>query len=276
MKTMSILIPAHNEADEIAQCLDAVYRSNLPQDLRAEVLVLANGCSDQTAKIAREIPCPAGWDLNVLEIETGGKLNALNQGDRAAGGDILIYLDADVRISPDLLAELATLLDHTDPRYASGRPEVFCNTSAFSRAYGRLWVNLPFVTKGVPGFGVFAMNRTGRARWGDWPSIIADDTFARLMFSPHERHLAQAGYRWPLVSGLGNLIRVRRRQNAGVAEIEQKYPELLQNDDKSAPSRAEIVSLAVKKPLAFLAYAAVSLGVKTPLFRKGGYWARGR
>lgn len=276
MTALSILVPAHNEADEIAECLTTVYQSDLPAHLGVEVLVLANGCSDATAEIARKTPRPEGWDLRVLEIETGGKLNALNQGDQAAQGEVLVYLDADVRISPKLLAELVELLHHREPRYASGRPEVFCDRSAFSRAYGRLWINLPFMTNGVPGFGVFAMNRAGRARWENWPSIIADDTFARLMFSPEERHLAQERYRWPLVSGCANLIRVRRRQNAGVDEIEARFPELLNNDDKTAPTRAEIAALALKMPLAFCAYAIVSLGVKTPFFRAGGYWARGR
>ncbi len=277
MTGLSILIPAHNEASEIADCLAAVFASDpVPQIIRKEVLVLANGCRDRTGDIARSVPVPDGWQLRVMDIPQGGKLHALNIGDQTAQGDILVYLDAAVRISPGLLPRLVATLDQDAPRYASGRPEVFSDTSGFSRAYGRLWAQLPFVTDGVPGFGLFAMNRAGRARWQNWPQIIADDTFARLMFHPDERLLADAAYRWPLVHGFRNLVRVRRRQNAGVQEIETNFPELLRNDDKFTPSRGFVLGLLLRDPIGFLAYSAVTLAVKTPLFRSQARWARGR
>nr|WP_246149713.1 glycosyltransferase [Tritonibacter litoralis] len=271
------MIPAHNEADEIAECLAAVFASDpLPEPVTAEVLVLANGCKDDTAAIARDHPVPAPWQLRVIDIAQGGKLNALNQGDAAAQGGVLVYLDADVRIETSLLSELYALLNGDAPGYASGRPSVLGGQSAFSRAYGRLWERLPFVTQGVPGFGLFAMNSAGRNRWQSWPQIIADDTYARLMFAPNERHIAAAGYRWPLVQGFRNLVRVRRRQNQGVEEIERLYPALLDNDDKLSPSPSDVIRLFLGDPVGFLAYAAVSVAVKTPLFRSQNRWTRGR
>ena len=274
---LSVLIPAHNEAAEITDCLTSVFASDfLPGSVTAEVLVLANGCKDDTATIARNHPVPDPWQLRVIDIAQGGKLNALNQGDAAARGAVLVYLDADVRVEPPLLSEIYALLNGDGPGYASGRPYVLGGHSAFSRAYGRLWVRLPFVTQGVPGFGLFAMNRAGRSRWQSWPQIIADDTYARLMFAPSERHLAHAGYRWPLVQGFRNLVRVRRRQNQGVEEIERLYPALLDNDDKLSPSPSDVIRLFLGDPVGFLAYAVVSLAVKTPLFRSQTRWTRGR
>ncbi len=44
---------------------------------------------------------------------------------------------------------------------------------AVSRAYARLWARVPFMARGVPGCGLFALNAAGRARWGDWPAIIS-------------------------------------------------------------------------------------------------------
>ncbi|UWQ73916.1 glycosyltransferase [Leisingera sp. M658] len=274
---VSVLIPAHDEAEYIAGCLQAVFASDpLPAGMAAEVLVLANGCRDETAALARIQQPPAGWDLRVLELPEGGKLGALNAGDAAACGGILIYLDADVAVSPALIPQLAAALSQDVPLYASGCPQVALARSAVTRAYARLWTRLPFVTGGVPGFGVFAMTRAGRQRWGDWPDIIADDIFARLNFAPSERVKVPAVYSWPMVEGFRNLVRVRRRQNAGVAEVASKYPGLLQNEDKIPPSAGAVLKLLLSDPAGFVLYAMVGLATKTPLFASASRWTRGR
>ncbi|MBY6069274.1 glycosyltransferase [Leisingera aquaemixtae] len=274
---VSVLIPAHDEASYIEGCLQAVFASDpLPAGMTAEVLVLANGCTDATAALARAALPPAGWDLQVLELPEGGKLGALNAGDTAARGDILIYLDADVRVSPELIPQLAAALSLGAPLYASGRPQVAPALSAVTRAYARLWVRLPFFSSGVPGFGIFAMTRAGRQRWGEWPDIIADDIFARLNFAPQERVQVAAPYSWPMVEGFRNLVKVRRRQNAGVAEVAARYPELLRNEDTPRAGGGTALRLLLRDPGGLLTYGAVALAVKTPLFASRTRWTRGR
>ncbi len=277
MTCLSILIPAHNESAYISACLGHLYASDrLPDGVEVEVLVLANGCTDDTAHKARLLEPPLGWQLHVLERGEGGKLAALNDGDKAARGDILIYLDADVEVEPDLLPQLVDALSVEQPLYATGTPVVSRAQSAYSRAYSRVWQKLPFVTTGAPGFGLFAMTRAGRARWGDWPAIISDDTFARLSFSPAERLRLPAKYHWPMVEGFRNLVRVRRRQNIGVAEIARLYPALPGNDDAKRLTGSDLIRLALQHPFGFCAYVAVNLAVKTPLFSSKDRWARGR
>ena len=276
-RLISVLVPAHNEADYIDACLQALFASSpLPNGMTGEVLVLANGCTDTTADIARKVSPSAGWTFQVLELPEGGKLRALNAGDDVAKGEVLIYLDADVVVDPSLIPEIATGLATDEPLYASGRPEVATATSRLTRAYSRFWQKLPFVTLGTPGFGLFAMTRVGRQRWDNWPDIISDDTFARLSFSPAERLSVSAHYRWPMVEGLANLVRVRRRQNDGVAEIEALFPDLLKNDDKTPLEMGGLLRMALRDPGGFGAYALVSLLVKAPLFTSKSRWVRGR
>ncbi|WP_417713588.1 glycosyltransferase [Pseudophaeobacter arcticus] len=285
---VSVLIPAHNEASYIAGCLGALFASVLPAGMRGEVLILANGCTDATARIAAAQAAPPQWQLRIIELPEGNKLKALNAGDAEARGGVLVYLDADVTVDPALIGQITAALDpaqiqaqtqaqaHTLARYASGTPQLTTAQSALTRAYGRFWMRLPFVQTGTPGFGLFAMNRAGRARWQDWPDIIADDTFARLSFAAHERIKLPARYAWPMVEGLRNLTRVRRRQNAGVAELQVKYPQLLANDDKAPLPMGQLFGLLLQDPIGFAAYALVSLTVKSPLFRSRQRWTRGR
>ena len=274
---VSVLIPDHNEADWLPACLDALCATD-PVAGPVEVIVVANGCTDDTAELARR-KAPAfearGWALRVLELAQGSKLGALNAGEAAARGAVLVYLDADVLVSPPLLAQLAEALAEDAPRYASGMPQVTTSGDWVTRHYTRFWQTTGFMTHGVPGFGVFAMNRAGRARWGEWPDIISDDTFARLNFRPEERIAVLAPYAWPMIEGFAPLVRVRRRQDVGVAEVEQLFPDLMRNDDAHDQMRP-FWRRALADPLGALVFVAVRLTIHAPIFRSANRWVRGR
>ena len=275
MTHCSIILPAHDEADYIDACLTSI----LAQDHSGPValIVVANGCSDDTAARARaHMPAFAarGWQLRVEELAQGGKIGALNHGDACAGPGIRIYLDADIRLSPRLLSGLVGILDVAAPRYAGGRLVVAPARSAVSRAYARFWQKLPFVARGVTGAGLFAVNAAGRARWEAFPQIISDDTFARLQFDETERFLVDEPYEWPLVEGFSTLVRVRRRQDQGVAEIARLFPDLIAHQGHVRPDRAELLRLAAADPVGFAIYSAVALAVRTG--RNQQQWARGR
>ncbi len=279
-RVVNIILPAHDEAGYLGAGLSALLASDpLSEGWRCRVIVVANGCRDETADIARgfaERAAGRGWHLQVIEIAAPGKLGALNAGDAAAGHGIRIYLDADVIVSAALLRQLTTALDLPAPRHASGTPRIRPARSRVTRAYARFWQQLPFLQSGTPGFGIFAVNEAGRQRWGDWPDIISDDTFARLNFAPDERITVPATYEWPMVEGFARLVRVRRRQDAGVAEIAARFPELMVNDDKRRLRPEEVAALGLRDPVGLCIYGAVAAAVKTPLFPARQQWARGR
>ncbi len=271
---MNIIIPANNEAVLIGACLHALLASETTCTIR--IIVVANGCTDATAALARELGAEVearGWTLEVVKLERGHKPSALNAGDAAAGPGSRVYLDADVVVSPDLLQQISNILEVETPIYTSGFIQIPQPTNFFSRAYRRIYQQVPFMTNGVPGCGLFAVNAAGRARWGKFPDIIADDTFVRLSFTPAERRAVPAPYEWPVVEGWAALLRVRRRQNAGVREISAKFPALTANDDKPVFGASRALGIALRDPVGFAIYAAIGL-----LARKSGNqsWSRGR
>lgn len=272
---LSVIIPACNEAGFIDACLRAVLAS---EEVTLQVVVVANGCTDDTANRARAYIAgfaTKGWALDVLELPALGKPGALDAGDAAARHPCRAYLDADVILSPPLLGQIARVLDGPGARYASGRPKVMRAASVVTRAYARFWVRLPFVAQGVPGFGLYAVNASGRARWDTFPGVISDDTFVRLNFSGDERHQVPASYAWPMIEGFAQLVRVRRRQDQGVAEIAQAFPQLLVNAENTKPLVRWVLVRALRDPLAFATYVAVSLAVRAGWRSQSG-WVRGR
>lgn len=274
---LSVIIPAHNEEAVIEGCLGALFTS---RGLGGkEAIVVANGCTDATVTRAQEMAEKAetaGWSLRVIGLAQGGKPGALRAGDEAAKGDVLAYLDADVTVSAEVLSQLVEALSSDVPRYGSGTPIVANPQSGFTKAYARFWSSLPFVVEDVPGFGLFAMNRAGRVRMGDWPDVISDDTLARLSFAPSERIKVTGTYVWPMVEGWVNLVRVRRRQDQGVTEIRERFPALLVNDTVAPPGLAGKLSRALRDPVGFIIYSGVALATRTPFWRNAERWQRGR
>lgn len=276
---LAVLIPASNEEALIGPCLaalaasDPVLRGGEPA--RVQVTVIANGCRDRTAEVARQAGAALtarGWQVTVLDLAQGGKTLALAAGEGASPAAVTAYLDADVTVSPALLAQTMAVLDRPDPAYASGRVKITAR-GRISKLYARFWQQVPFMREGVAGCGYFAMNAAGRARFGDWPQIISDDTFVRLQFTPAERLPLAASFDWPIAEGADALVKVRRRQNRGVDQIAQQFGHLLANNDPPAPA-GTIRRLALADPVGFAVYAGVALAVK--LRRANDDWVRSR
>ncbi len=97
-RTVSVIIPAHNEEKYLRRTLEALEQQNYGW---FEVIVVANGCTDRTAHAARGM-CHR---LIVLSQKSLGV--SRNLGARMAKGEILVFLDADTWIEPSALNVIA-------------------------------------------------------------------------------------------------------------------------------------------------------------------------
>src|SRR6056297_2110309 len=199
-KGCSIIIPAHNEENYIENCLRALLMQS-PDTGTAQIIVIANGCKDRTACIARGFEFQAkgrGWRLDVIEIKRGNKTVALNVGDRCAEYPTKIYIDADILCEPTLIKKMKEVAVRPEPVYVTGTLKLAPTQSMVSRLYGSFWILLPFISGGAVGAGCYAVNGSGRMRWDEFPEIISDDSFARLQFKQRERVEIDSSYQWPI------------------------------------------------------------------------------
>lgn len=108
---------AHNEAAGIAQTLRSLLAQDLFQSAQVRLLVLANGCSDQTVAVARAVP-----GVEVVELAPGGKSRTWTrfvQDIAQPGAQILIFADADIILpESDALSRLAQGLIRQPGLYA--------------------------------------------------------------------------------------------------------------------------------------------------------------
>jgi len=122
-RTVSVLIPARNEADNIGAAIDSVLAST---HASLECLVLDDDSTDRTAAIVAE---RAARDMR-LRLISGmahdpslwGKPQACAALAAAARGDCLVFMDADVRLEPDALGRIAGAMTESRASMLSGIP----------------------------------------------------------------------------------------------------------------------------------------------------------
>ena len=128
---VSVLVPARNEAHQIAECLHSLVAQTYDP---FEIVVIDDGSEDETAKVVERI---AETDSRVKRLHVdgpppgwSGKCHALAVGAEAAKGEWLLFTDADTQHAPETLA---TVID-----YASARGIGLLSLTGEQKAIG-LW-----------------------------------------------------------------------------------------------------------------------------------------
>src|ERR1044071_1505350 len=91
-RTISVIVPVYNSAGYLRSCLEHLRRSTLSD---YECIVVDDGSTDDSSKIASEF----GFRVLTTGCRRGPAF-ARNLGARAATGDILFFIDADVCVYP--------------------------------------------------------------------------------------------------------------------------------------------------------------------------------
>ncbi|MEV4639692.1 bifunctional polysaccharide deacetylase/glycosyltransferase family 2 protein [Actinoplanes sp. NPDC049548] len=131
---VSVIVPAYNEAANIAATVRSLVRSDYPA---VEVIVVDDGSTDGTADIVERLGL---LGVYVLRQPNAGKPAALNHGIGYAQHDILVLVDGDTVFEPDAIGRLVQPL--RDPRVGA----VSGNTKVANRRglLGR-WQHLEYV-----------------------------------------------------------------------------------------------------------------------------------
>jgi biofilm PGA synthesis N-glycosyltransferase PgaC len=106
---VSILIPAHDEAERIERALQAIVALDYPE---VEAIVVDDGSRDDTfARASRFAAAHGGGRVKVLRKPNGGKWSALNLAFRESVGELVVCVDADSHLTRDSLRWLVRHFD---------------------------------------------------------------------------------------------------------------------------------------------------------------------
>jgi GT2 family glycosyltransferase len=180
----SIIIPAHNEAAVIDRTLTAL--DPLVAAGTAEVIVVPNGCTDDTADRAR-----AHAGVRVVELAEGSKAAALNAGDANATRWPRLYLDADIEAAPEAPAQAVRALagDGIHAARPAFRWELQ-GADPLVRAYYRARGRMPSMSGAMWGAGVYGLSEAGHRILGEFPRVLGDDLLVERTFPPGRKYIA--------------------------------------------------------------------------------------
>lgn len=129
LPTVSVIVPAHNEAAVIDRCLNSLKAQQYPHHL-LEIIVVDDGSTDATAdRVEGHVSAvgrlgeeahgafryrgesiavgPFHGTLALVKNGHQGKAHALNAGIRVSSGEIVINVDCDTTLAPDAVREIA-------------------------------------------------------------------------------------------------------------------------------------------------------------------------
>lgn len=116
--TVTVLIPAYNEADCIATTLNRLIEQDYPRE-RLQIVVVSDASDDGTDEIVQR---HADFNVELIRVESrGGKANALNVAVPQTRGEIIVFCDANAQFAQDAVRNLVRNFADGTVGYVTGQ-----------------------------------------------------------------------------------------------------------------------------------------------------------
>lgn len=116
---LSVIIPAHNEEEYIGSCLESITAAARQIADQVEIITALNRCTDSTEDIVKN------YEAIIVREDSKNLARIRNAAARIASGDIIVTIDADSQMTPNMFEEIKKHL--STGRYIGGgviiRPE---------------------------------------------------------------------------------------------------------------------------------------------------------
>lgn len=113
--SVSVLIAARNEAENIGRTIDSILNQNFPPD-KFELIIVDDHSTDKTAEIVKSY---ANRGVQLIQLSVGDQLNsykkyAITKAIEKATGEIIVTTDADCRMGPKWLETVIQYFEEND------------------------------------------------------------------------------------------------------------------------------------------------------------------
>lgn len=264
----SIIIPAYNEAACIQACLRPLLTLN---GKRYNIVVSCNGCTDATAELARAV----SNQIYVIETNTASKIVALNNAEKLPLGFPRIYMDADVLMSSTSIeALLAAAVQHPEDTLIVPKSTMdLAQSSPWVKRFYREWYRTDFINKAGFGCGVYMLGQQARAKFDEWPELVADDNFIRQFFPLDNIYICQAAVSLVKApASISQLIDIKARSKYGNIELDQSS--LSVTNEQTSPSISYRPRLTIDSAIYCLVNAVAAFRSRRMYNNRSFTWLR--
>jgi len=117
---ISVIIPLLNEADSLPELMQWIDRVMQDHKYSYEVIMVDDGSNDESWSVIEKLRIQYPALKGIRFQRNYGKSAALNEGFKAAQGDIVVTMDADLQDSPDEIPEFYNMITNEGYHLVSG------------------------------------------------------------------------------------------------------------------------------------------------------------
>jgi glycosyltransferase involved in cell wall biosynthesis len=161
---VTVIVPAYNEEAHLEECLRSLQEQSYAP---IEIIVVDDGSRDRTVAIARQC------GVRVLQQHHAGKARAVARGATVACGEILAFLDGDLRLSSDFVEHLVAPIVSGECLGTSHGDELVANPR-------NVWSRCLQVASGLPFEKRLDLSQTERSKGTVVYRAVRADAFRRV------------------------------------------------------------------------------------------------
>lgn len=170
--TVSVIVPARNEENNIENAINYLSKSDYPKD-KFEIIAVDDRSSDKTPQILEKLKENFS-NLKVLNVKEGrnesnlkGKAGALDNGIKQASGELILMTDADCEVNPKWISTIVKHFSNPKVEIISSYTNIKGNR-IFDKLQAVQWVYLQKMASAGPAFnfplGCFGTNLSIRSK----------------------------------------------------------------------------------------------------------------
>src|SRR5688572_25667065 len=100
---ISIVVPTYNRPAQLKRVLETMLQSEVDGFEEVEIIVVDDGSPEPVKGVVESIPVSPPFTLRSVQQENAGPAEARNNGFREAVNDIVLFVDDDILVFPDLM-----------------------------------------------------------------------------------------------------------------------------------------------------------------------------
>jgi len=154
-KDISVVIPLFNEEESLPELVTWIERVCKENGFVHEVIMIDDGSTDDSWQVIEELSRQYSAVRGIRFQRNYGKSAALNEGFKAATGDVVITMDADLQDSPDEIQELYRMIKTDGYDLVSGWKKVRYDNAVTKNLPSKLY---NAVNRGISGIKLHDMN----------------------------------------------------------------------------------------------------------------------
>jgi cellulose synthase/poly-beta-1,6-N-acetylglucosamine synthase-like glycosyltransferase len=141
LKKITVIVPAYNEQELIAGCLDSLLNQTLTRD-EYEIIVVDNNSTDLTARISLSMGVKVERELRK------GYVHAIRRGIEVSQTELIAFTDADCRVPPDWLEKILSNFDSSAKVVGVGGKLAFYDIPSF---FDKTVRSILYLNEALPG-----------------------------------------------------------------------------------------------------------------------------